>query len=69
MYSDILQNIKNMLGMNLTSYETLIASAITEATEELYIKYPNVDPYTIRIATSQVSVGAAEVIVYGVQKQ
>jgi uncharacterized protein YbjQ (UPF0145 family) len=68
MYADIFQGLRNMLGMNLTSYEKMIATTIKEALVELYEENPTVDPSSIRIASSNVvaGAGAAEIIVSGV---
>jgi uncharacterized protein YbjQ (UPF0145 family) len=68
LYADIFQSIRNMLGMNLISYENMITEAIQDAVEELYEKYPNVDPTSMRIISSNASAGAgaAEIIVTGV---
>jgi len=62
-YSDIFQWIRNMLGMNLVAYERMIEGAVAEGITKIETMYPGV--YDIRISTSQVSNGAAEIIVYG----
>lgn len=61
--SDYFQSIKNLVGMNLTAYETMIEDALGEAYMKLTTKYPNV--YDIRFTTSQVTDGACEIICYG----
>lgn len=61
--ADVFQHIKNVLGMNLTSYETMIEDAIEEAMYKLHKKFPDV--YEVKLATTQVTNGACEVIVYG----
>lgn len=61
--SDIFQNVKNMVGMNLTAYEKMIEDALGEAYNKLLTKYPEV--YDIKFTTSQVSDGACEIICYG----
>lgn len=61
--ADFFQGIKNFIGMNLTAYETMIEDAIEEAFYKLYKKFPNV--YNVKIATTQVTNGACEIIVYG----
>ncbi len=61
--SDIFQSFRNTLGMNLKAYEKMIEEAIEEVLYKLIKKYPDV--YDIRITTSQVSVGACEIIAYG----
>jgi len=61
--SDMFQNVKNMVGMNLTAYETMIEDALGEAYMKLLEKYPDV--YDIKFTTSQVSNGACEIICYG----
>ena len=61
--SDMFQNLKNMVGMNLTAYEKMIEDALGEAYDKLITKYPEV--YDIKFTTSQVSDGACEIICYG----
>ena len=61
--SDIFQNVKNMVGMNLTAYEKMIEDALGECYMKLTKKYPDV--YDIRFTTSQVTDGACEIICYG----
>ena len=61
--ADFFQGIKNTIGMNLDAYERMIEDAIEEAMHKLLKKYPKV--YDIRLATTQVTNGACEVIVYG----
>jgi len=61
--ADMFQFIRNALGMNLKSYEEMIAEGIEEALHQLYKKFPDV--YDVKITTTQVSTGAAELIVYG----
>lgn len=61
--SDYFQSFKNMVGINLHAYETMIEDALGEAYEKLLKKYPDV--YDVKFATSQVSDGAAEIICYG----
>lgn len=61
--ADFFQNIKNLIGMNLTAYETMMEDAIEEALYKLYKKFPNV--YDVKIATAQVTNGACEIIAYG----
>jgi len=61
--ADFFQWFKNLIGMNLTAYETMIEDAIEECIYKLFKKYP--DAYDLKITTSQVSMGACEIIVYG----
>jgi len=61
--SDMFQDIKNMVGMNLTAYEKMIEDALGESYDKLITKYPEV--YDIKFTTSQVSNGACEIICYG----
>lgn len=63
LFADFFQNIKNALGMNLKSYEDLIAEAIEQALYKLYKCYPDV--YDVKIATPIVTLGSAQIIVYG----
>lgn len=62
-YADMFQFIRNLLGMNLVSYETMIEQAIEEAITKLETLYPSV--YDIQLSTSQTTNGAAEIIAYG----
>ena len=61
--ADFFQWFKNLIGMRLSSYENMISEAIEKALFSLYKSYPDV--YDVKITTSQVALGAAEVIVYG----
>lgn len=61
--SDIFQGFRNTLGMNLKAYEKMIEEALEEVLHKLVTNYPDV--YDIRFTTSQVSVGACEIIAYG----
>ena len=61
--ADFFQWIRNMLGMNLIAYESMIEDAIEEALQKLYKKFPKV--YDVKFTTTQVINGACEVIVYG----
>ena len=61
--SDYFQSVKNLVGMNLTAYEIMIEDALGEAYTKLTKKYPEV--YDVKVATSQVSNGACEIICYG----
>ena len=61
--SDFGQSLKNIFGGRLKGYEKMLNKAVGEALQELYIKYPNVQ--NVRISTSQIVLGAAEIIVYG----
>lgn len=65
--ADFFQWFKNLLGMRLSAYEDMIAEAIEQALYKLYKSYPEV--YDVRITTSMVSQGAAEIIVYGKIKE
>ena len=65
--ADFFQSIRNMIGMNLTSYERMIEDAVEEALHKLKTKYPNA--YDIKISTTQVINGACEIIVYGTIKE
>lgn len=62
-FSDWFQGLRNLLGMNLKSYEDLIAESIEQALQELYHSYPNV--CDVKIATPLVAMGTATIIVYG----
>lgn len=66
MYADMLQLFRRAMGMNLKGYESMISEAIQEASDKLYEKYPDV--YNVRIGTSQVTINASEIIVYGTIK-
>jgi len=61
--ADFFQWFKNLIGMRLSAYESMIEDAIEIALQKLYKNYPDV--YDLRIATSQTSMGASEIIVYG----
>lgn len=61
--ADFFQWFKNLIGMRLSSYENMISEAIEKALYQLYKTYPDV--YDVKITTSQVALGAAEIIVYG----
>lgn len=61
--ADIFQDVKNMVGMNLTAYEKMIEDALGEAYMKITKKYPGV--YDIKFTTTQVTNGACEVICYG----
>ena len=61
--ADFFQWFKNLIGMRLSSYENMISEAIESALFQLYKSHPNV--YDVKITTSQVALGAAEIIVYG----
>ena len=61
--SDIFQNVKNMVGMNLIAYEKMIEDALGEAYIKLSKKYPDV--YDVKFTTTQVTDGACEIICYG----
>ena len=64
MFTDWFQSIRNALGMNLKSYEDLIAEAVEQALQSLYKCYPDV--YDVQIATPVVTTnGSAQIIVYG----
>ncbi len=65
--SDMLQNFKNAVGMNLIAYEKMIEDALGEAYMKLTKKYPGV--YDIKFTTSQVTDGACEIICYGKIKE
>jgi uncharacterized protein YbjQ (UPF0145 family) len=62
-YADLFQWFRNALGMNLVSYEVMIEEATQEAIDKLEKRYPDV--FNIRLSTSQVTMGAAEIIAYG----
>lgn len=62
-YADFFQWFRNMLGMNLVSYEALIEEAVNEAITKLETKYPGVT--NIRLSTTEIAAGAAEIIAYG----
>jgi uncharacterized protein YbjQ (UPF0145 family) len=64
--SDFFMTIKNIIGMNLTGYESMIEDAIEEAYQKLLNNFPDV--YSVKIGTTQVTNGAAELIVYGYVK-
>jgi len=61
--ADIFQDVKNMVGMNLTAYEKMIEDALGEAYMKITKKYPEV--YDIKFTTTQVTNGACEIICYG----
>lgn len=61
--ADFFQGIKNMIGMRLSAYESMIEDAVEGALHDLYKSYPDV--YDVKIATAQTARGAAEIIVYG----
>lgn len=61
--ADFFNNIRNLLGLNLVSYENLIKDGIEETLIKLYKKHPNV--YDIKITTAQMALGACEIIIYG----
>ena len=61
--SDILQNFKNAVGMNLVAYEKMIEDAMGESYMKLTKRYPGA--YDIKFTTSQVTDGACEIICYG----
>ena len=63
LFADFFQWFKNLLGMQLTAYEDMISEAIEKALYKLYTSYPDV--YDVRISTTMVTQGAAEIIVYG----
>ncbi len=65
--SDIFQGFRNLLGMQLVAYEDMIAEAIEKGLYKINKTYPSV--YDIRIATSMVTQGAAEIIIYGKIKE
>ena len=65
--ADFFNNLKNMIGMNLNSYELMIEDAIEECLYKLKTKYPEV--YDIKISTTQVTNGACEIIIYGKIKE
>ncbi len=65
--ADFFQWFKNLIGMNLTAYEEMLEDAVEEAMYKLLTKYPNA--YDLKIATSQITVGACEIIVYGKIKE
>lgn len=65
--ADFFQWFKNLIGMNLTAYETMIEDTVEEAIYKLLKKYPDV--YDIKITTSMVTHGASEIIVYGKVKR
>ena len=62
-YSDLFQWFRNQLGMNLVAYEVMIEEAVDEAFTKIETTYPGV--YDVRIVTTTISGGAAEVIAYG----
>jgi uncharacterized protein YbjQ (UPF0145 family) len=62
-YADLFQWVRNLLGMNLIAYESLIEEATNEAIAKLEAKYPDVED--VHIGTAQISNGAAEIIAYG----
>jgi len=66
LYADMLQTIRNMLGMNLRSYENMTDEGIKEALQILNDKYEGLDPHSIKIATANAASGAIMVIVSGV---
>lgn len=61
--SDMLQNFKNAVGMNLVAYEKMIEDAMGEVYMKITKKYPGV--YDLKFTTSQVTDGACEIICYG----
>ena len=61
--ADFFQWFKNLIGMRLTAYESMIEEAIETALYKLYKQFPKV--YDVRITTSMVTQGASEIIVYG----
>ena len=65
--SDMLQNFKNAVGMNLIAYEKMIEDAMGEAYMKITKKYPEV--YDLKFTTSQVTDGACEIICYGKIKE
>lgn len=62
-FYDMWAKIKNIFGGRLTPYEQVISKCIKEAYDELKSKYPSVR--NIRIQTTMITLGAAEIIVYG----
>lgn len=62
-YSDLFQWFRNLLGMNLVSYEDMIEAACKEAFEKLERTYPGV--FDVQLSTAQTTNGAAEIIAYG----
>ena len=62
-FKDFLANLKSIIGGRLRTYERMINEGVQEALDELYADYPDVQ--NVRIATFQISQGAAEIIVYG----
>lgn len=62
-YSDVFQWVRNLLGMNLIAYESLIDAATKEAIDKLHNKHPGVK--NVHLGTAQLSRGAAEIIAYG----
>ena len=61
--ADFFQWFKNLVGMNLNAYEGLLEDTVEEALYKLYTKFPDV--YDVKIATSEITHGACEIIVYG----
>jgi len=62
-FTDFFQWARNVLGKNLPAYEDMIRDSIKEALDKLYKNHKDV--YDVKIATSTVTFGASEIIVYG----
>jgi len=62
-FGDWFQSFKNLLGMNLKSYEDLVSEAIEQALYDLYKSYPDV--YDVKIESPYIVQGTASIIVYG----
>lgn len=62
-FADFFQWFKNLLGMNLTSYEDMIEEATEQALYKLYKCYPDV--YDVQITSAFTTMSAAQIIAYG----
>ena len=62
--SDFGAYLKNIIGGNLKTYETMIDLAITQASNELYKKHPNVQDVKMQI--TEFSNSSISVTIYGV---
>jgi len=62
-FTDGLTWARNVLGRNLVSYENMLSAAIAEAMNDLYLRHPDV--YDVKIMSTNITKGAAEIVVYG----
>lgn len=61
--SDILAKFQNMVGHNLTTYETMIKKGISQCQEEL--KYKSITLKWYRYEITQLTNGAVAIMLYG----